>query len=83
MRGVVRWYHPELRMALVELDGGFAVGAVEEGHCQIGDRLTGSFRHDEVELLANARTGEGVIMHVEAGHISEDQANDLLGLMRT
>jgi len=82
MCGIIRWYHPELRMALVELDHGYAVGAVEEGDCAIGDRLHGTFRHDEVEQLVNDRTGDDVIMHVEAGRISEDQANDLLGLMR-
>ena len=83
MRGIVRWYHPELRMAIVELDCGFAVGAVEEGDCAIGDALSGSFRNDEVTQLRNARTSREVIMHVEAERISEDQANDLLGLMRT
>lgn len=82
MRGVVRWYHPELRMALVEIDGGFAVGAVEEGHCTIGDVLSGQFRRDEVEHLCNARTGAVVMLHVEANRISEGEANDLLGLMR-
>lgn len=83
MRGTVRWYHPELQMVIVELDCGFAVGAVEEGECAIGDHLTGMFRNDEVAQLFNARTGHDVIMHVEAERISEDQANDLLGLMRT
>lgn len=82
MRGIVRWYHPELQMALVEIDGGFAVGAVEEGQCAIGDVLSGEFRRDEVERLCNDRTGAPVMLHVEANRVSEGEANDLLGLVR-
>ncbi|MET0505789.1 MAG: hypothetical protein ABWZ85_10700 [Luteibacter sp.] len=82
MRGIVRWYHPELQMVLVEVDEGFAVGAVEEGHCAIGDELRGQFRRDEVEALCNTRTGATVMLHIEADHVSEGEANDLLGLKR-
>lgn len=81
MRGVVRWYHPELQMALIELGNGFAVGAVEEGDCMIGDALEGHFRQDEVENLHNQRTGMPLLMLVEEERVSEEQANDLLGLM--
>jgi hypothetical protein len=82
MLGIVRWYHPELRMALVELNEWFVVGAVEEGHCAIGDPLHGEFRRDEVESLRNGRTGDIVLLHIEAERVSEEQANDLLSLMR-
>lgn len=82
MRGVIMWYHPELKMALVEIEDGFAVGAVEEGQCAIGDVLSGQFRRDEVESLLNLRTGMVVMFHVEADHVSEGEANDLLGLLR-
>ncbi|MET4676704.1 hypothetical protein [Luteibacter sp. ME-Dv--P-043b] len=76
------WYHPELKMALVEIEDGFAVGAVEEGSCTIGDILSGQFRRDEVEHLCNLSTGGSVMFHVEADHVSEGEANDLLGLLR-
>ncbi|MET0937401.1 MAG: hypothetical protein ABWX83_15515 [Luteibacter sp.] len=82
MLGTVRWYHPELRMALVELNDWFVVGAVEEGECAIGDTLSGEFRRDEVEQLRNGRTGEPVLVHIEAERVSEEQANDLLSLLR-
>jgi hypothetical protein len=82
MQGIVTWYHPEMRMALVELNDWFVVGAVEEGQCAIGDTLHGQFRRDEVEALRNGRTGETVLLHVEAERVSEEQANDLLSLMQ-
>ena len=82
MLGIVRWYHPELRMALVEVDHWFVVGAVEEGTCAIGDALHGQFRRDVVEALRNGSTGDMVLLHVEAERVTEEQANDLLGLMR-
>ncbi|MBB3227306.1 hypothetical protein FHW69_001929 [Luteibacter sp. Sphag1AF] len=66
----------------MELQSCFIVGAVEEGHCGIDDVLTGQFRQEEVESLQNQRTGGIVLLHVESEEMSEDQANDLLGLMR-
>jgi hypothetical protein len=82
VRGVVTWYHPELQVALVERDGGFTVGTIEQGQCALGDILLGDFLREDVSQMINETTDSQVVFLVEANALTEDQASELLGYLR-
>ena len=82
VRGVVRWFNLDLQVLIIECENGFAIGSVERGECQLNDVLLGEFCRERFESVVNERTGATVEILVEAIEVSEDQANELLGLLR-
>jgi len=82
MRGVVRWYHNELKLALLEREDGFTMGSIEEGSCSLSDVLAGQFRRGHVETLFNESKASEVRFLVEAAAMTEDQVNEILGFIR-
>lgn len=82
MHGQVIWYHPELRVALIERLDGFTVGTVEKGELALGLRVVGNLRTPGLTTLTVSATGLKVAFSVEADALTEDQANELLGFVR-
>ncbi|MEX1827090.1 hypothetical protein L2Y94_09890 [Luteibacter aegosomatis] len=82
MLGKVIWFHEELRMALIERAGGFTVGSVEAGFLTLGGRVEGDFRHEGPTVLHDVESARSVAFLVEADAVTEEEANELLGIMR-
>jgi hypothetical protein len=82
MYGDVIWYHPELRVALIERQDGFTVGTVEHGTLERNQRVQGDLRTAGQTTLTVVPQGNEVIFTVEADALTEDQANELLGFIR-
>lgn len=82
MRGMVAWYHHELRVALIERLAGFTVGTLEEGLISPGDVLSGDMRTPGHSRLNNETTGKSLLFDVEAEALTEEEATDLLGFIR-
>ncbi|WP_043695928.1 hypothetical protein [Luteibacter sp. 9133] len=82
MLGKVIWYHPELRVALIERGGGFTVGTVEDGRLCLGSLVRGNLRDPGQTTLTNDVDGCPVGFLVEADALSEEEANELLGFVR-
>jgi hypothetical protein len=81
--GKVIWVHEELRMALIERCGGFTVGSVEEGRLTLGGCVEGEFRRTGPTVVKDIESGALVTFFVEAEAMTEDEANELLGIVRT
>jgi len=60
MRGVVRFYNPDLQVALIERDNGLTLGSIESGHCAVNDVLLGHFRDERSGRVRNTSTGSDV-----------------------
>lgn len=82
MRGMVTWYHQELRVALIDRAGGFTVGTVGEGLVTLGDMLAGDMCTLGVSDLVNERTGRTLRFELEAEYLTEEEATDLVGFIR-
>lgn len=82
MNGTIHWFHPYLRLLLIEYSAGFVVGSLDAGSCALGDVVSGVCRINTVAELLNLRTGSCLRVVIEAVDISEDAANELLGMMR-
>jgi hypothetical protein len=82
MQGTVIWYHPELRVALIERADGFTVGSVESGDLDLGLLVKGDLRTPGLIRLIAPVTGQVIEFAVEADALTEDQANELLGFVR-
>ena len=81
MQGTVVRYHGELRLALIERLDGFTVGTVESGDFERGLVVDGNLRTPGLTDLVIPLTGTTVTFTVEADVLTEDEANELLGLM--
>lgn len=82
MQGKVIWYHPELRVALIERPGGYTVGSPEAGDLRLGALVCGDLRHEGLTDLWDPFTRERVAFLIEANAVSEEEANELLGYVR-
>ena len=82
MRGVVRFYNPELQVALIERDNGLTLGSSESGHCAVNDVLLGHFRDERSGRVRNTSTGSDVRLRVEAESITPEEGNELVTLLR-
>ncbi len=82
MHGNVIWYHPELRVSLIERVDGFTVGSVDRGELALGLRVEGHLRTNGPITLSVPVTGQVIDFTVEADALTEDQANELLGFLR-
>ena len=82
MTGTVIWYHPGLRFGFIECLGGLTLGTVERGCLDLFDQVRGPLAASGPATLANVSTGKAVLFDVEANALSEDQANELLGLVQ-
>jgi hypothetical protein len=80
--GKVIWYHPELRVALIERRVGFTVGSVETGELTLGGRVNGELHAPGPTHLHDVATDKTVGFLVEADVVSEEEANELLGFLR-
>lgn len=83
MFGKTIWFHQDLRMALIERPAGFTVGAVEAGVLTLGGDVVGPLEHEGRVTLLDVTTQMPVGFLVEAGTVTEDEANELLGVIRT
>jgi hypothetical protein len=81
--GKVIWFHEELRMALIERCGGFTVGSVEEGSLTLGGCVEGEFRRTGPTVVKDMGSDALATLFVEAEAMTEDEANELLGIVRT
>jgi len=81
--GKVIWFHEELRMALIERCGGFTVGSVEEGRLTLGGCVEGEFRQAGPTVVKDMGSGALATFFVEAEAMTEDEANELLGIVRS
>ncbi|WP_157006538.1 hypothetical protein [Luteibacter yeojuensis] len=70
-------------MALIERSGGFTVGSVYAGFLTLGGMVEGGFRQAGPTTLKDVVTDEEVSFFVEADAMTEDEANDLLGIVRS
>jgi hypothetical protein len=82
MLGKVIWYHPELRVALIERGIGFTVGTVEAGDLTLGDVVRGNLRDAGRTMLRTEPPRAPITFLVEADALSEEEANELLGFVR-
>lgn len=82
MRGVVRFYNPELQVALIERDNGLTLGSIESGQCAVNDVLLGHFRDERSGRVRNTSTGSDVRLRVEAESITPEEGNELVTLLR-
>jgi len=83
MLGKVFWFYEDLRMALIERCGGFTVGSLDEGFLTLGGCVEGDFRNPGPTVIKDVTTRAPVAFFVEAEAMTEDEANDLLGIVRT
>ncbi|QWT20760.1 hypothetical protein KPL74_01830 [Bacillus sp. NP157] len=81
MDGAVVWYHPALGCALIEHWEGLTLGMVEGGDLGLFDRVRGDLTSSGPTTLWNVSTGHPVAFTVEGVALSEDQANELVGLL--
>ncbi|KJV31284.1 hypothetical protein VI08_13570 [Luteibacter yeojuensis] len=81
--GKVIWFHDELKMALIERRGGFTVGSVDEGFLTLGGYVEGALDHQGPTVLMDLATEAEVSFLVEADTVTEDEANELLGIVRS
>ncbi|WP_250628583.1 hypothetical protein [Pinirhizobacter soli] len=82
MRGVVRFYNPDLQVALIERDNGLTLGSIESGHCAVNDVLLGHFRDERSGRVRNTSTDSDVRLRVEAEAITPEEGNELVTLLR-
>lgn len=82
MTGRVIWYHPELRFGFIECTGGLTLGTVKRGCLDLFHEVKGPLAVTGPATLANVSTGRDVLFDVEANALSEDQVNELLGLVQ-
>ncbi|HEY4143508.1 hypothetical protein [Pinirhizobacter sp.] len=82
MRGVVRFYNPDLQVALIERDNGLTLGLIESGHCAVNDVLMGRFRDERSGRVRNTSTGSDMHLRVEAEAITPEEGKELLTLLR-
>jgi len=80
--GRVIWYHPALRFAVVEGFRGLTLGTIDKGRLNLFDELQGDLGTTGRTELINVSTGKTVLFDIEATALSEDQANELLGLVQ-
>ncbi|MDF4004134.1 hypothetical protein P3W33_12090 [Luteibacter sp. PPL552] len=83
MLGKVIWFHDELRMALIERPGAFTVGSVESGSLTLGGQVEGDFHLEGLVRVVDLCTRDTVDFLVEADSVTEEEANELLGFLRT
>ncbi|WP_250624291.1 hypothetical protein [Pinirhizobacter soli] len=82
MRGVVRFYNPDLQVALIERANGLTLGSIESGHCAVDDVLLGHFRDERSGRVRNTSTDSDVRLRVEAEAITPEEGNELVTLLR-
>lgn len=82
MHGAVIWYHADMRCALIERAGGLTLGTVEGGKLDLFHSVWGDLASTGPKTLSNVSTGRDVAFTVEAVGLSEEQANELLGLLQ-
>jgi hypothetical protein len=80
--GRVIWYHADLRFAFIECRKGLTLGTIERGQLDLFHEVRGELDSKGSTVLANISTGKKVLFTVEAGALSEEQANELLGLVQ-
>lgn len=80
--GRVIWYHPGLRFAFIESFRGLTLGTVDKGRLNLFDELRGDLGCTGPTELSNVSTGKAVFFDIESALVSEDQANELLGLIQ-
>jgi hypothetical protein len=80
--GRVIWYHPELRFAFIESASGLTLGTIDRGQLDLYHEVRGDLGSVGPTALINISTGKEVVFDVEADALSEDQANELLGLVQ-
>jgi len=83
VHGAVIWYHPDLRCALIERIGGLTLGTLDKGRLDLFHSVWGDLASTGLKTLTNRSTGRDVVFTVEAVALSEDQANELLGLQQS
>ena len=83
MLGKVIWFHEELRMALIERAAGFTVGSVETGFLTLGGYVEGALDQEGPTVLTDTANQASVAFLVEAHTVTEEEANELLGIVRT
>jgi hypothetical protein len=82
MMGRVIWYHPELRFGFIECSAGMTLGSVTRGCLDLFHEVKGPLAVTGPATLTNVSTGREVLFDVEANALSEDQVNELLGLVQ-
>lgn len=80
--GRVIWCHPELRFAFIESTRGLTLGTIDCGQLDLFHEVRGDLGSTGPTALINISTGKKVMFDVEADALSEDQANELLGLVQ-
>jgi hypothetical protein len=82
MDGTVVWYRPALGCALIEHWEGLTLGMVDGGDLGLFHKIRGDLTSVGPKTLWNVSTGLHVTFTVEDVALSEDQANELVGLLR-
>ncbi|UPG88224.1 hypothetical protein L2Y96_12420 [Luteibacter aegosomaticola] len=82
MFGKVIWFHKDLGMGLIERAGGFTVGSVESGILTLGGRVEGDFLGEGMTVIQDLESSAQVTFFVEADAVTEEEANELLGIVR-
>jgi hypothetical protein len=83
MLGKVIWFHEDLRMALIERAAGFTVGSIESGYLTLGGYVEGALDREGTTVLTDLATQASVSFLVEADTVTEEEANELLGIVRS
>lgn len=70
-------------MALIERPAGFTVGSVEAGFLTLGGYVEGALDREGPTVLTDLATHAAVDFLVEAHTVTEEEANELLGIVRS